>query len=176
MKSVPVVPDSSPLIILGKLERADLLAKLYGKVMVTPCVWEEAIIKGKALGARDASYLEKLALENRFDRATLTEREQQLVPRLREEAGIDLGEAEVLSIARSRGGFAILDDKAARALAVGLGIAHTGTAGVLFESFLRRFLSFQELIELLQELGKVSWISPELLAAILRKAGEVENR
>ena len=173
---MPVVPDSSPLIVLGKLERVDLLVKLYRQVILAPGVWEEAIAKGKAIGARDAAYLEKVALENRLDRVRLTEGEEEAVQRLREEAGIDLGEAEVLSIARSRKGLAILDDKAARAMAVGLGIAHVGTAGVLFESFLQRFLSYQELLGLLQELGKIAWISPELLAGILRKAWEVEDR
>lgn len=94
------------------------------------------VLKGKAIGARDAAYLEKVALENRFDRARLTEREKELVQRLREEAGIDLGEAEVLAIAKSRTGLAILDDKGARALAFGMDIVHTGTAGLLFEAFL----------------------------------------
>lgn len=176
MESVPVVPDSSPLIVLGKLERVDLLTKLYGKVIVTPAVWEEAIARGKVIGARDAAYLEKVALENRFDRARLTRREKELVQRFSAEPVIDLGEAEVLAVARSRVGLAILDDKGARAMAVGLGVAHTGTAGLLFEAFLQRFLSYQELVELLQELGKVAWMSPELLAAIIRKAGEVENK
>jgi uncharacterized protein len=176
MRSVPAVPDSSPLIVLAKLDRVDLLAKLYGKVIMTPWVWEESITKGKAIGARDAAYLEKVALENGFDRARLTDREKELVQKLGEEAGIHVGEAEVLSIAKNRNGLAILDDKGARATAIGLGIPHTGAVGLLFEAFLQRFLSYQELVELLQELGKVAWMSPELLAGIIRKAGEVENR
>ena len=57
-----------------------------------------------------------------------------------------------------------------------LGVAHTGTAGLLFEAFLYRFLSYQELVELLEKLGKVAWISPELLAGILRRAREVESK
>jgi hypothetical protein len=176
MELVTVVPDSSPLIVLAKLEHVDLLTKLYGKVMVTPWVWEEAITKGKAIGARDAAYLEKVALENRFDGVRLTEREKELVQRLGGEPGIDLGEAEVLAVASSRHALAILDDKGARAVAVGLGLPHTGTVGLIFEAFLRRFLSYEDLIELLQELGKVAWISPELLARIIRKAGEVEHK
>lgn len=176
MESLPVVPDSSPLILLAKLERVELLTKLYGKVIMTPGVWEEAITRGKALGARDAAYLEKIALDNQFDRVRLTRREKELVQRLREEAGIGLGEAEVLATAKHGKGLALLDDKGARAVAVGLGVAHTGTAGLLFEAFLQGFLSYQELIELLQELGKVAWMSPELLAGIIRKAREVENK
>ena len=171
-----VVPDSSPLIILGKLERAELLPKVYGKVAVTPRVWEEAITKGKAMGARDAAYLEKVAQENRFDRARLTELEKELAQKLGEEAGIDLGEAEVLAVAKRRKALAILDDKAARAMAVGLGISHIGTAGLLYEAFRHRFLGFQELLKLLEEMGKVAWVAPDLLAGILRRAREAENK
>lgn len=176
MGSAPVVPDSSPLIILSKLERVDLLPELYGKVLVTPRVWEEAITKGKAMGARDAAYLEKVAQENRFERSRLTELEKELAQRLGEEGGVDLGEAEVLAVAQSRHALAILDDKGARAMAVGLGIAHTGTAGLLFEAFRHGFLSYQELLDLLEGMAKIAWVSPELLAGILRRAGEAENK
>lgn len=138
------MPDSSPLILLGKLERVHLLARLYGKVVVTPTVWQETVTKGKAAGARDAAYLEKVALENQFERATLTAEEEELVRRIGEEAGIPAGEAEVLAITMSRTGLAILDDKGARALAFGMGVAHTGTAGLVSEAFLRRFLNYCE--------------------------------
>lgn len=171
-----VVPDSSPLIILGKLEQAHLLPELYGKVVVTPRVWEEAIVKGKAMGAIDAAYLERVAKGNRFHRARLTERENELAQRMLEEAGIDLGEAEVLAVAKSRSALAILDDKGARAMAVGLGISHTGTAGLLFEAFHRGTFAYEELLELLAEMGKVAWIAPEVLAGILRTAREVEDK
>lgn len=176
MKSRPVAPDSSPLILLGKLERVDLLAKLYGKVIVTPAVWDEAIAKGKAMGARDAAYLEKVATEARFESVDLTEREDELVQRFTGEAGIDLGEAETLAVAQSRNAMAILDDKGASALAVGLGVAHIGTAGMLFEAFLHRIVSYDELVYLLERLAGVAWISPELLAGIIRRAKEVEDR
>ncbi|MDO8674387.1 MAG: hypothetical protein Q7O66_23520 [Dehalococcoidia bacterium] len=143
---------------------------------MTPWVWEASVTAGKALGARDAAFLERVLLDSRFEKAILTVGEMEFARSLSEEAGIHLGEAEVLAIAKRRNGLAILDDRAARALAVGLGISHTGTAGFLFEAFLQRYLSYVELVVLFQELGKVAWISPELLAAILRKAGEVQNR
>lgn len=176
MESVPVAPDASPLVVLAKLECIGLLTKLYGKVVVTPGVWDEVITKGKTMGARDAAYLEKFFIENRCDRAMLTVGETGLVQRLRDETGIGQGEAEVLAVAKTRNLLAILDDKGARASAFGLGVAHTGTAGLLFEAFLHRFLSYLELVELLEQLGKVAWISPELLAGILRRAREVESK
>ena len=62
------VPDTSPLIILGKIGHVELLSKLYGGVAVTPGVWEETVTRGKAMRAQDAAYLEKAAKRFRFAR------------------------------------------------------------------------------------------------------------
>ncbi|MDP2953055.1 MAG: hypothetical protein Q8O76_07055, partial [Chloroflexota bacterium] len=59
---------------------------------------------------------------------------------------------------------------------VGLGVDHVGTVGVLYEAFLRRMLSYDELIEGLEKLGKVAWVSPDLVAGIIRRAREVREK
>lgn len=169
------LPDASPLIALGKIGRVDLLPKLYSRVLITPWVWEEAIIKGKAAGAVDAAYLEQYAQELRFIRARLTATEKGLVQQLERRIS-GSGEAEELAVAKSRKALAILDDKDARGLAVGLDVAHIGTAGVLYESFVRKLISYGELLELLEKLGRIAWLSPDLLAGIIRRAREVGEK
>ncbi len=173
---MPAVPDASPLIALSKMERLDLLALVHGQVILTPSVWNESVTQGKALGARDAGALERYAQGQPFSRARLTRRELALVNRLRETARIGLGEAEVLAVAKSRNALAVLDEKGARSIAVSLGIPHTGTAGLLFEAFLQRLITYEELAQHLEYLGGILWVSSELLAGILRKAREVEQR
>src|SRR3972149_10742432 len=130
-----IVPDASPLIVLSKIERVELLAKLYGKVLITPWVWEEAVSIGKAMGARDATLLEKAAQEFEFTRVRLKAAEKKLAEELRY-SGTGSGEAEVLAVAKIRKASAILDDKDARMAALGLGISHVGTAAVLYEAFI----------------------------------------
>lgn len=150
------------------------MPRLYGKVMLTPRIWEEAIAIGKAIGAIDAAYLEKSARELHLARVRLTAAEREIVRRLKQERA-GSGEAEVLAIAKRRKALAILDDKDARAFAVGLGVAHVGTVGVLYEAFLHRLISYEEIIELLEKLSKVAWITPDLLARIIKQAREVEK-
>ncbi|MDP2952757.1 MAG: hypothetical protein Q8O76_05530, partial [Chloroflexota bacterium] len=111
---MPTVPDASPFIALGKIERVELLPQLYGRVMVAPQVWEEAVTAGRATGAADAAYLEKAAAELRFVRVRLTPAEKTLAQRLTDR-GCGSGEAQVLAVAKGRKALAILDDKAARA-------------------------------------------------------------
>jgi hypothetical protein len=49
-----VLCNAGPLIVLGKLNRLDLLADLYGQVEIPSAVYAEAVTQGLALGAADA--------------------------------------------------------------------------------------------------------------------------
>ena len=54
MVNAIVVTNAGPLIALGKLNRLDLLAGLFGEVYVPQAVYEEVIREGLARGAPDA--------------------------------------------------------------------------------------------------------------------------
>jgi predicted nucleic acid-binding protein len=163
------VPDSSPLIILSKLEQTNLLVKLYDSVVITPQVWNEVIEKGKVIGARDVIYLENQIKGTAFTKIKLTAKEKEIVRTLKEK-GNGLGETEVLAVSSERQALAILDDKNARALAIVLGIQQIGTVGVLYESYRNGLTDYNSLEELLEKLSRIAWISPELLANIMRRA------
>ena len=49
-----VLCNAGPLIALGKLNRLELLAELYGQIQVPRAVHEEAVTQGLALGMPDA--------------------------------------------------------------------------------------------------------------------------
>jgi predicted nucleic acid-binding protein len=165
------VPDSSTLIILSKLESIELFSRLYSQAIITPQVWDELIVKGKLSGAGDVIYLENYILSPPFFKAKLTSSEKEIAQRLREK-GNGPGESEVLAVAARRKAIAILDDKNARVTALGMGIQQTGTIGLLYESYLHKTIDYSKLLELLGKFSKVAWISPDLLAGIIKKAGE----
>ena len=149
------VPDASALIALGKVEKVQFLTHLYGEVWITPWVWDAAVTKGKAMGARDAAYLERAVSELSLRRMEIGPKEQQHAARLVHQAGIGLGEAEVLAVAKERRATAILDDKGARAVAVGLGVVHIGTLGVVYSAYAKGMVTRRELMGLLEDLGRV---------------------
>jgi predicted nucleic acid-binding protein len=169
------VPDASSLILLGKLERVDLVSALYGETLITPWVWQEAVTVGKDTGAMDAALIEKAAQTIEFSRVRLTTAEKKLAEQLKS-SGVGSGEAEVLSVAKVRKALAILDDKDARATAISMDIEHTGTAGILYQAFLRKLIAYEELLGFFEKLGKVAWVSPELLAGIIKRAREVSEQ
>ena len=49
-----VLCDAGPLIVLGKLNRLDLLAGLYGQVHIPRTVYDEVVTQGLMRGASDA--------------------------------------------------------------------------------------------------------------------------
>jgi predicted nucleic acid-binding protein len=66
----------------------------------------------------------------------------------------------------------IVDDKEARSVAVATGVKIVGTAGVLLEAYLGAHLDLEELEAVLQDLVQVLWISPAVVAELLRLARE----
>ncbi len=172
---MPAVSDSSPLIILAKIERLHLLPGLCDSVLVPPRVWDEAVTAGKQMGARDVARLERLAAQRLLQRVVLTRLEADQARNLTRHWGLGAGEAETIAVAARRSELAIVDDKSGRAAAATLGIPHTGTIGVLYEAFLSGMLTYDELAGLLEQVSKVAWISPDLLAGVLNRGREAKK-
>ena len=68
----------------------------------------------------------------------------------------------------------ILDDAEARAVARSLDLEYMGTLMLPYQAFRREILSREELVEILKiltSLSRVLWVSPDVIAEILRRAG-----
>ncbi|HLC53899.1 MAG TPA: DUF3368 domain-containing protein [Candidatus Nanoarchaeia archaeon] len=59
-----MISDSSPLIILGKLNKLELLAKVFGKIEIVKSVYNEVVEEGKKSGKAEAFDIEEL-IENK---------------------------------------------------------------------------------------------------------------
>ncbi len=69
----------------------------------------------------------------------------------------------------------ILDDLYARNLARSLAVEYLGAGVVLLEARLRNLLNEEEYEESLRELGRVMWLSPDVLIELLRRGKEVRG-
>lgn len=85
------------------------------------------------------------------------------------ETKIGWGEAEALVLAKSKKMLVILDDKEARAIAKSWNIEYTSTVMVLYEAFVKKLISYDELIEALTEASKIMWISTDVITEIIKK-------
>jgi predicted nucleic acid-binding protein len=170
-----VTSNTSPLIALAKIGRLKLLRELYGTVVISSFVKVETVDKGKERGASDALEIEKAINEGWIVVATTTKKQNEQVQRLIDEMRIGPGEAGALTLAKKEKLLAILDDKEARAIAKSWDIKHEGTIMVLYEAFVNKLISYDELIDDLAKLAKVMWISSDVTTEIISKAKKVKK-
>jgi len=167
-----VSSNTTPLIGLAKIGRLKLLEQLYGAVVIPPKVKEECIDKGKAIGAPDAYEIEKAVQEGWIKTPALEGKWKTRVNNLMQRAPIGQGEAEAIVIAQEKKVPVILDDAEARAVARSLNIDFFGTAMVPYEAFVRGLISYAELVTILTDLSKALWVSPTVIAELIRRAQE----
>jgi len=154
---VIVVSDSSPLVILAKLNHFDLLRTLFSQVYISAEVRHEVVVSGAGLpGASEV------------DRATWIETKQ--VQNRTELSELGIGELSAIVLAKEiRANIVLLDDYEARRLAKGENLEVRGTLGVLETSFRQGHLA--DLRGAFEQLLKHSYIDPRLLNERLRAMG-----
>jgi predicted nucleic acid-binding protein len=163
-----VLCNAGPLIALGKLNRLELLAELYGLVRIPRAVYDEAVTQGLALGMPDARTIRLFwqakgwpIIEVAVD--TLAAYKPPLI--------LDPGETEVLALALTLSDtLVLLDDETARSEARRLKLRVRGTLGVIAQAYHTRILSFPEIELLIQEIATRPdiWISARLCEQMLQ--------
>jgi predicted nucleic acid-binding protein len=156
------VVNTSPLVLLAAADVLLLLPQVLGQVLLPAAVLEE-VVAGKDLPP---------ALQDLKSAAWL--HIEPSVPVAAEVAGWDLGsgETQVLALALSRGAAeVVLDDRQARRCARSLGLATTGTLGIILRAK-RRGLIFAARPILQKLLDHGLYLAHDLVEASLAEAGE----
>lgn len=154
MSQLSVISNSSPLIGLNQIQQLGLLEKLFGTVTIPSAVAQEVA--------------PSVQLPNWISIKPLS---QPIAARILATA-LGPGESEAISLAVELSNYqVILDDRAARRLALGLGLSVIGTLGILLAAKRHGFISaLRPQLE-----GLVSYgfhLAPELYQRVLLDAGE----
>jgi uncharacterized protein len=161
--SQPIISNTSPLIKLAAVGQLQLLAELYGSVVIPNQVRAE-YRAGATADDPDLDALSWLRVQ-----AVSIDRDLLALPNL------GAGEAAVLSLARRESAqLVILDDLAARRVAQARGLVVTGSFGVLVAAKQVGLLAaIAPLLDQMVSQGRR--ITPVLRAELLRLAGETEE-
>jgi len=170
-----VVLDPSVVIALAKICDLDLVERTYGGAVIGPVVFEEVVTAGKRAGARGVEQVEHALQVGWLDVVRTTAAERRLSEQILKTSRLHRGEAETLAIAKRRRFAAVVDDKEARNMATALKLDFVGTAGVLLEAFIRGHMTRAGLEDALMELSRVIWLSPQVIAGVLKVAREEER-
>lgn len=166
---MPRVVDNTVLSNFCRVGRLDLLKALFDKVYVTYEVREE-VLRGLEEGY---SFLSPAAHEIRADpdawlelKGFESDKEEDAFRTFIETLGY--GEASCLALAQSRGWLILTDDLRARHLARQLGLAFTGTLGILALSVRKGLLDLLSGDQVLRHMIAEGYRSPyESLADLL---------
>lgn len=147
-----LIADTSCLIVLTKIGELDLLRQVYGSISTTPDVASEY---GEAL----PTWVEVASVQDSYKQLLL-------------EMQLDKGEASAIALALEMpGSTLILDDYKARKVAHRLGLALTGTIGIVVKAKLKGIIP--SIKPLLVKIKQTNFrVSAELELQALREAGE----
>ena len=155
------VSNAGPLISLSKLGQLGLLLKLCGKVIIPREVYNEAVVNGIKLGAPDFFSIKRIIDADRIlvEDVILSDQDCKLI------GTIDLGEVEVITLAKQKNAdWVLIDNQHARKVARLQSLKVKGTVGILVDGFRKSFLSTDEVQLIIEEI-KVRpdlWISDRL--------------
>jgi len=153
-----IISDTTALIILAKTNHLNLLSNLIEKVYVPKAVIQEIHYKNDLvkLLIESADFIEVREVINR---ETLKEIQ---------ETNLDLGETEAISLALELNLRLIIDEKSGRKIAKEKGVKIIGLLGILEANFKLDFISYGELLYILDEFKRADYrLSPKLEKSFL---------
>jgi uncharacterized protein len=161
-----VVVDSSVLITLAAGEQFHLLREFYTTIHIPPEVWNETTASAKTFGVQEVRQAKTegwLIVQSPRDVAKVSTLPFNLQP----------GETEALALALELpGSLLLVDDAQGRKAAAALGIAYTGTLGVLLRAKAEGKISALRPVLGLLATRTTFWLSPAVESAALKQAGE----
>lgn len=158
-----VVSDTSPLCYLLLINLVELLPQLYGRVIIPESVCTELLNSDapemvKSWMAYPPDWLEIQAVTEKIDTAL---------------NDLDLGEREAIALAEQlKADLLLLDDRAARQLAVERNLSIIGVLGILGTAAKRGLIRFPEAIAQLQQ--TTFRASPQLIQRLLKEFQDEE--
>jgi len=158
-----VVSDTSPIRAMAYLQLLDVLAQLFGDVLVPPKVAAELRTPPSDLPRVEVAQLSFVRVQAPVNQAKVLELHQTL----------DLGESEALVLALEVNAEAVLiDEMSGRKIATDLGLSPVGVLGILVKAKARgRVSEIRPLVDKLREELNF-FVSNEVYLGVLRLAGE----
>lgn len=133
-----IISDTTPIISLIKINRLDLLEELFGEVLIPDAVFRElttnVTFKKEADIVKSSEFIKVSSIQNR-----------KSLEILQAASGLDAGESEAIILADElKSDVLIIDERRGRKVAQNLGIAITGTIGILIQAYHEKILSEEE--------------------------------
>ncbi|MCS7119910.1 MAG: DUF3368 domain-containing protein [Nitrososphaerota archaeon] len=151
----PLVFNSTPLIYITKIGLSRIFEELEGEKLTSPRVKCEVVDEGKRKGIADAIILERLFQKYVFK--IVKPGNASLLETLLQTRGLHVTDAEVLVIAKERGGIAVIDDEVTRKTAKIYGMAYAGTPYILVKAFSQGLTTKEKTKQAINDMVFAGW-------------------
>lgn len=146
-----VVSDTTPIISLLKINRLDLLEKLFGEVLIPKSVYEELTtdkrFEEEAKTVKNTPYIISVSVSN-----------PEAVRILRMATGLDQGESEAIVLTDElKADLLLMDEAKGRMISGQMGLTIMGTIGLLIGAYEDKIITSEEIrmcIDNLQRAGR----------------------
>ena len=148
-----MIVNSSPLIILSKLNKLDLL-KVFNKVEITQSVYEEVVIAGIKKNDSGAFLIKEAIDKKEIKIKKLNRKFEEKAQFLRKiNKQLHYGEAETIALAlQEKQKEVLIDEKLARSIAELQGLKVRGSLRVLLLAFEKNLITKTEIKKLLSDM------------------------
>ena len=168
-----IISNSSPLILLAKVNKLSILEKLYRRISIPYEVYNEAVIKGKKENYSDAALLEDYLNKSIFVINLTTEHKEE-AEKLKKIIGSGESEAIVLCL-QEKAKLLLVDNLEPRKIAQIKGIKCRSTPGILLEALKNKIMTFDEYKSAIKELSKYAWLSGDVVAYFLERGYKIKS-
>jgi|GEM_PF-2554101 predicted nucleic acid-binding protein len=151
-----MIIDSSSLIIFAKINKLNVLERLYKSLGITKEVYKETVEEGLVVGASDAEIIKKYVESGKIKIIPLNEKYEKISEELiKIYPQIDIGESSIISLClqESKRGV-IIDEATARKVAKLYGVRAVGSLRILLESYKKDIINENEIREIVSEIIK----------------------
>lgn len=159
-----IISDTTPLISLLKINRLELLEKMYKSVIIPQAVYDELTINNRftdeAETIRNCSFLEICQVTD-----------SNSVKLLQETTGLDLGESEAIVLSENmNANLLLMDEIRGRAVAKAHGLSVIGVVGILSTAYKLHLLNTKDIQDCIEKLKQNRrHIGENLLTALLNE-------
>lgn len=134
-----VISDTTPIISLIKINRIDLLERLFGEVLIPNAVFHElttnTLYSDEVQIIKASSFMKTISIKN-----------HKSLEILQAISGLDDGESEAIILADElKSDVLIIDERKGRKVAQKMGITITGTIGILIQAHNEKMISADEI-------------------------------
>ena len=141
-----MISDASPLIIFGKINRLELLIKLFGQIEIVESVYDEVVRKGKELNKPEALTIEEKIKEGKIVIAKLDKSgKEKSAFLMRAYSKLDNGEADTIILAlQKKQKKLLIDERIARKVAEIQGLLPIGSLGIILLAYEKKLINEED--------------------------------